>query len=256
MLAKPSRTAGPGARGREGGAWNGLPLGHYQGIDRFNYATHDGESWDIQVVDTKTGCGCSLDLDSNDRPHASYIIPRRDLWYAHWDGSNWHLECVQDCDWASGSGTDYVFYGSSLAVDSADHPHIAYHYWHQSEGHQLRYASWDGSAWQFEAVEVNALPLTGIDPHLRLDSNDNPCIAYHNHHLYQFSHLKYATRNGTSWDVELVASNGWGPSGGSWSWCDLFLDAEGNPNIAQYDGGGQYLLYHAGGAPLAVRWPR
>ena len=86
---------------------------------------------------------------------------------------------------------------SSIAMDSDDHPHIAYYDRHWEN---LKYAQWTGSAWSIVTVES---PWdVGQYPSLALDSNNYPHISYWGNH--PVSSLKYAQWTGTSWSIETV----------------------------------------------------
>ena len=89
------------------------------------YASWNGASWNIQIVDSAENVGYanSLALDSSGNPHISYM--RYDansnlhyLEYAHWTGSAWSIETVDSAGW-DGLCT-------SIAVDSSGNPHISY----------------------------------------------------------------------------------------------------------------------------------
>jgi hypothetical protein len=81
--------------------------------------------WFAQTVDSGGDVGycSSLALDSNNFPHISYYdATNKDLKYAHWTGTAWDIQTVDSGEyaWASVGGS------SSLALDSADRPHISY----------------------------------------------------------------------------------------------------------------------------------
>jgi hypothetical protein len=98
----------------------------------------------------------------------------------------------------------------SLALDSSDNPHISY-----TSSDSLKYASWDGSAWQIETVD------TGVSySELELDSADMPCIAY----LLSDNSLKYARWDGSAWQIEVVDSGATSVS--------FELDSTDKPSIA------------------------
>jgi hypothetical protein len=81
---------------------------------------------------------------------------------------------------------------NSIALDSKGYPHISYE---DSSHRSLKYARWDGSAWQNETVDPDSYtPRSSID----LDSNDYPHIAY------SVDDLKYASWNGTAWRIETL----------------------------------------------------
>jgi hypothetical protein len=63
--------------------------------------------------------------------------------------------------------------GASLALDSQDRPHISY----SSFSDDLRYAFWDGSAWQKEVVS-SAVNVSHWDTSICVDSFGTPYISY------------------------------------------------------------------------------
>ncbi len=104
----------------------------------------------------------------------------------------------------------------SLALDSSDNPHISY----TSGSDSLKYARWDGSAWQIETVD------TGVSySELELDSADMPRIAY----LLSDHSLKYARWDGSAWQIETVDSGATSVS--------FELDSTDKPSIAYCNSG-------------------
>ena len=195
------------------------------------YAVLSGTTWVSETVDG-VAASPSLALDSSGNPHIAYCDvrptppsgPGQGLKYAYWTGSGWGMESVDvvECDEAP-----------SLALDSLDTPHIAYH---DATNDSVKYAVLSGTTWVSETVEVSALL-----PSLVLDGSDNPHIAY----THRGPYVNYAVLSGATWvtetvDGEMVA----GPS--------LALDSSDNPHIACCDvrppevGGGVKYAYWTG----------
>ena len=66
---------------------------------------------------------------------------------------------------------------TSIALDSSGYPHISYSKY--SDNRALKYARWDGSAWQIETVDGSSIDNdAGCNNAIALDSNDRPHIAY------------------------------------------------------------------------------
>lgn len=157
--------------------------------DILMYASANGtDEWSFQIIDSLSEeCrSTSLALSGEGIPHISYNA-ENEVRYTYWTGSEWHIETLDACD--SGS----FGWGTSIALDSADQPHIAYC---SVEGNYLMYASWTGSEWQYELVDT--LPgyvFRGGDPDLVLDALDRPHIAYWCG--YPDNDLKYAWNDGT-----------------------------------------------------------
>ncbi|MDD5528742.1 MAG: T9SS type A sorting domain-containing protein [bacterium] len=106
-------------------------------------------------------------------------------------------------------------YGTSIALDSLDIPHIAYC---QYAGKGLMYASRNpDSTWTLEDVPIEG-KIAGTDPSLKLDSFDYPHISF-----WQGS-LGYIWKDNTGWHKE--------QPDGSWIECtSLTLDSKGEPHI-------------------------
>lgn len=91
------------------------------------------------------------------------------LKYAAWNGSNWQFQTVD---------TQAGMYElpNSLALDSADRPHIVYHDQYAVPT-ALKYAVWNGSAWQLDTVDSGNVP--GLRNSLKLDAKNQPHIGYY-----------------------------------------------------------------------------
>ncbi|OGD74813.1 MAG: hypothetical protein A2Y64_00400 [Candidatus Coatesbacteria bacterium RBG_13_66_14] len=131
----------------------------------------------------------------------------------------WESEYVDE------DGGDVGWY-SSLAIDSSDHPHIAYHCYSDES---LKYARWDGSDWHIETVDDDG--STGYCCALALDSHDWPHIAYYR--STGDNTLKYAHWNGSAWVIEDLYTDG------VQAICDIAVDSHDCPHI----------LFHVGFAP-------
>lgn len=137
------------------------------------------------------------------------------LKYAHYDGTSWQTEIV-DCEGQVGA---YI----SLALDTAERPHIGCCRYDSLACDAFEYAYNDGTIWQIETI-TTAGGLAGDYTSLVLDLADRP------HVVSNGPGIKYAWRDGTSqgWQIEPVN----GLSGGNFS---LALDATGRPHISYCD---------------------
>ena len=159
------------------------------------YARWTGSGWDIQTVaDTyQSGLYNSLALDAAGNPHISYFLhywpgampePYTALKYARWTGSEWDIQTVEGA-W----GVDVGSY-PSLALDTADNPHISYYGWYGFNKGDLKYARWTGSAWDIQTVDSSGgLGSIGWYTSLALDAPGNPHISYY---AWTNGDLKYA----------------------------------------------------------------
>ena len=141
------------------------------GTARIRYAYWDGTSWNFHDLNYSNEAGDShLVLDSLDNPHMSFRDSTQgNVMYAMWNGSDWLVELVDD---EAGSG-----HQNSIALDTHDEPHIAYHTTYLPTDDEVRYASWNGTDWLIETARVggsNAAEWLSLD----LDSHGNPGIAY------------------------------------------------------------------------------
>ena len=114
---------------------------------------NNGSAWRIETVDTdgRVGLYPSLALDSAGHPQISYMDGMDDtVRYAAFDGSAWRVETLDQAGGYAGDGT-------SLVLDDAGHPRIAYL---GTTG--LKYATHDGTTWQFETVGIGRrFPVPG-----------------------------------------------------------------------------------------------
>jgi hypothetical protein len=160
-------------------------LSYIGGHRDLKYARWNGTAWNIETVDSSDDVGAwsSIAIDSNDYPHISYFdITNHNLKYTRWNGTAWNIETVdprhEDWEWQGEF--------SSLALDRDDYPHISFY---RSTYSELKYARWNGTAWNIEVVE--AYGLTGHHTSISLDADDNPHISYFN---FGNDAIKYATK--------------------------------------------------------------
>jgi RHS repeat-associated protein len=208
-------------------AWNSTTASY-----NLKYARWTGSSWDIQTIDSSDGGNTSLAMDSQGNSHISYYSSNS-LKYAKWNGTNWTIQVVA----AGAVGVDQAGQYSSLALNSAEDPRIAYYYY-SAAVNGLRYAKWTGDAWEIETVDNATAGVLGWYPSLALDSGDRPHISYYDNY---YGALKYARKwTTTSWKRETVESGYTGLS------TSLALDSQGNPRISYQDTyGGDSGLKHA-----------
>lgn len=178
------------------------------------FTTSASPAGTVKIIDSlgNTGTYSSLALDSEGNPHISYCEGNIFLKYAYCDGTTWHVETVDHDGWPG-------LY-TSIAIDQNDNPCISYYANYDSE---LRYAAWNGSAWNIQVVDSEGGSFTS----LAIDAKGNPHISYFDGVK---SELKYATWNGSSWCIQTVDSE-WRVG----ECTSIALDSDGNPHISYYD---------------------
>jgi len=153
----------------------------------------------------------ALALDTNGWPHVVY--GGNHLYYARFDGTQWRMETVDS--------TDGVGRHASLALDSANYPHISYY---DAVNKDLKYASWDGSNWTVQTIDNGEDVRFGAS--LALDSADRPHLVYYD----QTDHKIYYTHwNGSAWTIETIDST---VSWSNWGQASLTLDSQDHPHIS------------------------
>jgi len=166
------------------------------GKGSLKYAYFDGRWWHIFEIDSglgRIGGYTSLALTASGQPRISYYDgTNAALKYAIGDGSTWITETV-DTDLGF-YPYDYDYGRTSLALDGADRPHIAYY---DDTNTSIKYAHHDGTVWQIQSIDT-AGPH-GNPPSLVVDSSNRPHIGYGD----GFD-VKHAWYNGVTWQNEVV----------------------------------------------------
>jgi hypothetical protein len=194
-----------------------LPSGHpaisyskykYSTTDNdLKYAWFDGTNWQSEIVDH---CGntafsrwfTSLKIVSGG-PAITYFHDGP-VKYARFDGSVWQKTMVDSV----GSG-DRWGEGTSLAVLPSGQPAISYAAsWYDpysppyGDWSVVRYAWFDGAAWQKTTVQEWGAHLLFVSPSLAVLPSGQPAVSYHDRRG-PYS-LNYAWYNGTVWQVATV----------------------------------------------------
>jgi hypothetical protein len=202
------------------------------GSGRLKYAHWNGKAWqktaipiNAKVIDYYTSIG----LDQEDSPRISYYEYwgtgedyRLNLREVAWNGAFWQVRTV---DTTPGGGKF-----NSMAMDSRGNPQIAYANV-RAEHAGMRYAHWNGQAWEVEVLVGIKEPHPTYSESLALDKNDVPHIAYTD---LVDNIVKYATKSDGKWilqPVDSLAEVAYPDRNG------IALDDDGHPYISYYDPG-------------------
>lgn len=204
-------------------------------VQELKYAFCDGTGWHIECVDllgVHHGGRTAIAVDSNDRPHISYtrVITHYSggmrpwyeygIKYAYWNGYGWEVFTIDSQDY-------HGLYNADLALDENDRPFITYY---NQDFSELKCAYKDDLGWHTDTVDGYGL---GSRSSITVDSNGCPHVSYcraMEYGSYTDYDLKYAFKNGGSWDSEYVDTEGWAGNHNS-----ITLDLSGYPKIAYYD---------------------
>jgi hypothetical protein len=220
-----------------------ISYGEY-GTGKIKYARWDGLAWKketIQIDAKNISFYTSIILDPKDQPRISYY----EYWgtgYDYslllrtvtWNGKFWE---VQTIDSTPGSGK-FNF----MLSDSKGYPAVAYANV-KAEHQGLRFAHWDGRAWQINVLEGITGPYAIFSVALALDKEDRPHIAYTD---MVKNLVKYATFRDGKWDLELVDALAEGAYPDRHG---IAVNEDGVPYISYYDAGlGVLKLAHREGS--------
>ncbi|MGD8856067.1 MAG: hypothetical protein PVG33_07045, partial [Chloroflexota bacterium] len=241
---------------------------------KLKYAAWDGQQWQVQsladVVDTNL-LGTAIDLDATDRPHILYSGDedgKPGLYYTFWDGVAWQTIMLKQgqaagpsivVDDSGGAHISYADfnharygrlvagawqfedvgpvgydYGTSLALDSAGQPHVAYLASDWDYNTDVIYAIRQAGVW----TTTTAMEDTNnVGVSLVLDDDDLPHIA---------NGKSYLTLDGGVWQQEPVV----GLNGSYFE--SIALNPAGRPIISAVAGGRVVECAHHDGASWTV----
>jgi len=154
-------------------------------------------SWHFVTVEEFDSSLSDIAVDSDGFAHITFTrsdgpYPSYGLIYATNGGSGWVQESIDS--------SDVYWVTSSIDVDAANMPHVAYY---RTVEQSLTYAYKDESGWKHENVESSG--DAGTFPSLCLDDSDNVHIAYYDFTTHD---LKYAYRSQRGWSIEQVDCHG------------------------------------------------
>jgi hypothetical protein len=147
---------------------------HDEANGTLKYAAWDGSTWHYTTVDASTHVGShpSLALTSTGDPIISYHdTTNADLKVAQYLNGAWYVGAIDT--------NGVVGFASSLALDPVSNlPRIAYASGNPTTDTDLKYAYWDGSAWQFETIDAPG--IVGEYVSLALDpGTGTPMVSYY-----------------------------------------------------------------------------
>jgi hypothetical protein len=186
---------------------------------RIKSAIERSDLWHVQRLPAEQGSPRpTVARDRLDRYHLAWrsgvFFGEGILRYARIENGTWSEEIVDD---VLGGTSD-----ASLAVDSKGNPHIVYA--PELAGLPMRYAKWNGTAWEKEDIVLRGGILS---PSLILDAEDKPHVAYI---VNSGGEVDYASRTGGVWTIEVIDV----VSPNQTLYASLALDSHEHPHVA-YD---------------------
>jgi hypothetical protein len=208
--------------------------------DQLIYAYRTAAGWQKEILATgdRYGWAPSLTLDSQGRPHVSYINwlkTRDELIYGYRDEDGWHMELVDDAD-------PGYFSSTSLAVGNDGRPHIVYSGIDGGLWIEIFYATKESSGWTMESAGHYYWPPEheGLLPTLALGPDNTPHITYSDVYDPYFGSIRYGVRDDTGWHYEKAGTDYTGTPA-------IVVDRAGRPHLAYSSDNG---LRHAMLQPL------
>jgi hypothetical protein len=193
---------------------------------RYGFRDRLLDRWFVMTVDRGAN-GCTLALDSKQRPHISYADygsgDGAKLHYAHWDGTAWKTQALP-----LNSGT--IAYWTSIALDADDHPSLSFYEYRGPRGTdikiRLRSVRWSGKEWEVRTVDADE--GSGKVNHMAADARGHLHLAYAN---VTIGEMRYAYWNGEQWHVETVEGRRQAGEQYLGLSCAVAADRDGNPHV-------------------------
>lgn len=205
-----------------------------------SYSTNKSGSWQIFLIDSiRVGMYSSIAIDIGDKIHISYYDKDNSaIKYATSKSGSWQMFTAADVGTGGPNTTGY----NSLAFDSNDKIHIAYHYCGLDEASgcsddDLKYVTNNSKTGTWQVFTIDTQGETGFHPSIAVDQSGKVHIAYFCGYCPS-SCLKYATNLSGSWQIfEVECSTSFGGTGTS-----ITLDSNGKVHISYQD---SYSLKYA-----------
>jgi len=202
------------------------------------YTRWTGAAWVTERVDVSGFAGrySSIALDSLEYPHIAYYDGTdKNLKYAYKSllGGEWVKETVESDNIAG------LF--CSLALDSSNRPHICYYQEISADNTKVRYAVKNLGSWAISTIENLTVQVENTGTSLFIDSADKPHVSYQIYFKGNHSELKYATKPGATWNIQIVdQSTTYYDYAGLYS--SLAMGSDGYPRIAYINQEGNFAL--------------
>ena len=118
----------------------------------------------------------------------------------------------------------------TLVLDSKQYPRISYADFGTGLGANLRYATWDGSAWKTVPITIQVGAVVAYYTSIALDANDKPFFSFYDYadpsNTFRLR-MRSVFSMGNYWEANTVD-----PQGGSGKFNSIAVDSKGNPHIA------------------------
>jgi YVTN family beta-propeller protein len=174
-------------------------------------------TWRIESIDNQSSYA-SIVTDSDDYPHIAYGNI-----YSRLDAEGWHFDTIQEK-----TASIIGFWGTSLAFDSNQNPHVFYMV--KAGYPEIVYAYHNGTQWVIDKEDFSYNRTTFYSS-LVLDISGRPHISYLNY----YNMVIYRHFDGSAWQQSVIRNPGGVP--------DLKLDSQQYPHIATYDVLDDHLIY-------------
>jgi len=182
----------------------------YSVDDRYVYAFFDGGGWNFHTLVQEAWVGqySSLVVEDDGTAHVAYEGYDYKTQYAHREPETgeWVSEIVET--------GDEIAWHTELALDPAGRPHMTYY---DAWNYFLRYAFYNGSAWQTEIADT-AVQANGT---IAVDDSSVPHVCYVERDTY---FLRYGYRSGSVWTFETMP-------GITYSRPSMVLDSNGKAHM-------------------------
>ena len=152
------------------------------------FASHTDSGWQKEIIESGLKCyGFSLIIDDSNTTHLSYYRRNDSLdmtyhCYARRDTTAWQIQAVDSS--AGYLGSYFWDFNSSIALDTADLPSIAYVAWNIADSlHYIKYAYYNGISWDTSVVARDTTwhrqrPLDW-SPSLGFNTQNIPHVVFH-----------------------------------------------------------------------------